>query len=108
MKGPVQDDSGVVAGEWPPGAIGAMLSRRETDDQQPVSGASEWRDRAAMISGVPLADLVEVSRQPFTTPAAGIELRALAHRKAAQRTLNCASSVEPFIAVMEELPAVIV
>ena len=50
VQGAVQQDAGVIAGERPAGAIGAVHPRRETDDEQPVARAAEGRHRPAVIS----------------------------------------------------------
>ena len=41
----VEQHAGVVAGEWPSGAVGALHTRREADDQQPCVDGAERGDR---------------------------------------------------------------
>ncbi len=94
----------MIAREGPAGAISAMLSRRESDHEKAVAQAAERRDRPAMVVRVLGPDRVEVTREARAEPAARVEIGP----GALQRALNCASSVEPRIAVIDELPPVTV
>ena len=99
----------MVAGEWPAGAIRAVHARREADDEQPMARAAEGSHGAAVISRMPRPDFIEEVCKTRAEPAIRIERRALhARPSGAQRALNCASSVDPRIAVMDEVPAVTV
>jgi hypothetical protein len=53
----------MVARERAAGAIGAMLSRRQPDDEKAVARTSERRDRTAVVVRVLGPDGVEVTRQ---------------------------------------------
>ncbi|HTL49936.1 MAG TPA: hypothetical protein VL219_04680 [Steroidobacteraceae bacterium] len=104
VQGAVQEDARMVAREGSAAAIGAMLSRRQPDDEKAVARAAERCDRPAMVLRVLGPDGVEVTRQAWAEPAARVELGP----GPIQRALNCASSVEPRIAVIDELPPVTV
>lgn len=52
VQGLVQQNAGVIAREWPAGAVGAVQSRREADDQQPGCRITERRDWPGMIIGM--------------------------------------------------------
>ena len=108
MQRPVEDETGVIAGEWPAGPVCAVHAGRETDDEQPMARAPEWWNRAAMVIGMLLPDLVEEAREAWAQPAEGLERCAACLRHSPQRALNCASSVEPRIAVIDDVPAVTV
>ena len=49
MQGFVKQDTGIVAGEWTPRAVGAMHAGREADDQQAGPRIAEGRHRARMV-----------------------------------------------------------
>jgi len=100
----VQENPRVIAGEGPPRAIGAVPARCEADDEQPVAAAAEGRDRSAMVVRVLDPDDVEMARQAPAQAAVRLERAP----RPPQRALNCASSVEPRIAVIDELPPVTV
>ena len=104
MQRAVQEDAGVVAREGPPRAVGSVTAGSQPDDQQSMAPAAERRDGAAMVVGVLGLDGVEVAREARTEPAMRVEGGA----GPLQRALNCASSVEPRIAVIDELPPVTV
>ncbi len=104
----VQQDSGVIAGKGSSGPVRAMQARRESHDQQAMTRAAEGRHRAAVILRMSVSHGVEKAGEPRAKPAIRIEACALHARKRAQRALNCASSVEPRMAVIEEVPAVTV
>jgi hypothetical protein len=104
MQRAVQENARMVAREGSAGAISAMLSGRQADDEKSVAQAPERRDRPAMVMRMLGPDGVQVARQAWTEPAAWIEPGP----RTLQRALNCASSVEPRIAVIDELPPVTV
>jgi hypothetical protein len=97
----------MVAGERPAGAVGAMQARREPDDQQPVAHGAEGRHGPAVVIRMRDPHGVQVARETRAEPAARLESPAGADCPA-HRALNCASSVEPRIAVSDELPPVTV
>lgn len=104
MQRAVEQDAGVIAGKRSPGAIGAMQSRRQTNDQQPMTLASKRRNRPAVVAGMSLAHRLEKAGQPAAAAAIRIEESSdLAHGWL-QRPLNCASSVDPCIAVIDDVP----
>jgi hypothetical protein len=94
----------MVAGEWPARAVGAMQSWSKPDHQQPVARAAERRDRPAVIRRMRAGDGGQMTRQARAEPAARLERRARKNPDPFQRALNCASSVDPRMAVIEELP----
>jgi hypothetical protein len=75
MQRPVQEDAGMVAREWPAGAVGAVQAGCESNHQQAVPGTAERRDRAAVVFRMPRAHLVEEPGEPRTVPAGRIEWR---------------------------------
>ncbi len=77
VQGAIKQDAGVVAGEWPAGAIRAVHPWRETYDEQPVARAAEGSHRTAVISRMPRPDFIEEVRKPRAEPACRIERRAL-------------------------------
>ncbi len=93
----------MVARERAAGAIGAMQARREPDHEQPVAPAAERGHGPAEIAGMRRPDGVEVAREARTETAVRLEGDAGAPRPF-HRALNCASSVDPRIAVIDELP----
>ncbi len=97
----------MVARERATGAVGAVLARRKPHDQQPVARAAEGRYWAAVVVRMLRADGVEVAREPRAEPATRLERLSDTNRPV-HRALNCASSVDPRIAVMDELPPVTV
>jgi hypothetical protein len=104
----IQQDARVVARERPPGAVGPVQSRRKADDEQARPTVAERRDGPAVVGGMLGGDAVEMARKPGAEPAAWLEGRTRRAARALQRALNCASSVDPRIAVMDELPPVTV
>ena len=104
MQGAVEKNAGVVAGKWPAGAIGAMPARSEPYDEQPVQPAAEGSDRPAVVARMQRLDGVSMARQARAQAAVGVERDP----GLLYRALNCASSVEPRIAVIDELPPVTV
>ena len=108
MQGAVKEDAGVIARERPPGAVRTVQPRREADDQQPVPRAPEWLDRPAMVIRMRQPDGFEVPREARAKPALRVERGARKRAGTPQRALNCASSVDPRMAVIEELPPVTV
>jgi hypothetical protein len=104
----VQQDARVIPGEWTPRAVGAMQAGRQADDQQAMWPASERRDGPTVVVRMPTDDLVEERRQPGAAPAVRIERRGALAPSGCQRTLNWASSVEPCMAVIDDVPAVTV
>ncbi len=104
MERAVEQDAGVVAGKRSPGAIGAMQARRQANDQQPMTLASKRRDRPAVVLGMALADRLEKRGQPAAAPAVRIEEPGDPAHARLQRPLNCASSVDPCIAVIDDVP----
>ena len=55
----VKQDAGIIAGEWPAGAIGAVHARRQADNQQPRLRITEGRDRTGVVVGMALANAGE-------------------------------------------------
>jgi hypothetical protein len=94
----------VVAGKGPPGAVCPVPAGRQPDDEQAGPPAAERSDRPAVVVRMLGLDGVEVAREARAEPAARVERGP----GPLQRALNCASSVEPRIAVIEELPPVTV
>ena len=94
----------MVAGKGPPGAVCSVAAGRQPDDEQAGPPAAERRDRPAVVVRMLGLDGVEVACEARAEPAARVERGP----GPLQRALNCASSVEPRIAVIEELPPVTV
>ena len=90
----------MIAGERPPRAVGPVPAGRQPDDEQAGPPAAERRDRPAVIVRMLGLDGVEVPREARAEPTARVERGP----GPLQRALNCASSVEPRIAVIEEFP----
>jgi len=103
MEDAIEQEAGMVAGKRATRAVGSVLTRREADDQQAVTCAAEWRNRQAVIVRVPGLYGVAVTREPRAQPAERLEGRAR-RPGAAYRALNCASSVDPRMAGIDELP----
>jgi hypothetical protein len=61
MEGLVQQDTRVIAGERPAGAVRSVKSGSEADDEQLGAGGPEGRDRPGVISGMLAPDFFEVS-----------------------------------------------
>src|SRR5450432_2154819 len=50
MQRLIQQDPGMIAGKRPPGAVGAMLAGRQSDNQQPrIHGPKRWHRPAEVI-----------------------------------------------------------
>jgi hypothetical protein len=63
MQRPIQQNARVVTGEGPATAVGAVHAGCEAHNQQPWPRSAERRDRARMIIGMIVPDLIEKSRQ---------------------------------------------
>src|SRR4051794_12377955 len=50
-QGRVEQLAGIIAGEWPPGPVGALLAGREADDCEPRIAVAERRDRRVPPGG---------------------------------------------------------
>jgi len=74
MQGPVQQQAGMIAGEWTPGAIGAVQTRRQTDHQQARTIDSEGRYRSRIVDGVFPPGFADKRRQARAFAAVGREL----------------------------------
>ena len=98
----------MIAGERASRAVSTVQARSKPDDEESVTRLPERRNRPAVIIRMRFADVVEETCETRTAPAARIELGARCDSPALHRALNCASSVEPRIAVIEELPPVTV
>ncbi len=70
---PVQQQSGMIAGEGTPCRIGTMKARGESDDQQTGGRITEGSDGRAVIGGVLAAPFVEKGREPRAKPAVRIK-----------------------------------
>jgi hypothetical protein len=72
----------MVARERAAGAIGAVHAGCEADHQEPMTPTPERLDGPAVVGRVRRLDRIEVSREPGTEPAKGLEGRPV-HRLAA-------------------------
>jgi hypothetical protein len=63
----------MIAGKRPTGAIGAVLSRRQSNDQQLGVGVAERGNRPAEVAGLVQAHGIEKSAQARAAPAHGIK-----------------------------------
>ena len=57
-QGLVEQDPGMVAGERPPGAVGAEHAGREADEREPGTTVAERRHRRVPPAGISRAQLV--------------------------------------------------
>ena len=94
----------MVAGERTSRAVRTVQAWREADDEQPVSCMPKGCNRPAVIVRMLVTDVVKKARESRAPPAGRIERGARGRTPALHRALNCASSVDPRIAVIEELP----
>ena len=94
----------MVAGEGPAGPIGTVEPRRQADDQEPMAPAAKGSHRQAVIIRVGGFHRVAESGEARAEPAVRLERLPAPTARLLQRALNCASSVDPRIAVIEELP----
>ena len=65
----------MIAGEWTPGAVGAVQARRKTYYQEPRIRHAKGRHRAAVIVRVSALNIVKKSREPRTVAARFIKDR---------------------------------
>ena len=113
----------MIAGEGSAARVGSVKARCEADDDQPRLRIAERRDWCAVVIGMFLAAVGEKPREPRAIRAGSIEddavggpelvshqliLAGALPRSYARALWNCPSSVEPFIAVTDDLPAVTV
>ncbi len=63
----------MVARERPARAVGAMHTRRQTDDQQPGLAVAERRHGLAVVVRVAIVDLVEERREARARPTGAVE-----------------------------------
>jgi hypothetical protein len=103
MQGTIEQEARVVPRERAARAVCTVLSRREADDEQAVARTAERRNRQAVIVRMFGFYRIAKAREPRAEPAIRLEWRAM-RPCARYRALNCASSVEPRMAVIDELP----
>ena len=64
-QGLIEENAGIIAGEWSTGGIRAMHSRCQADHQEPRSRVAERWYRRTKIIGVMNLDLFKKAAQPF-------------------------------------------
>ena len=73
VQGPVQQYSGMISREGPPGSIGAVQARRQTDDYQARGGITKRRNRPAVVIRLPQLHRIQKCGQSRATPASGVK-----------------------------------
>ena len=94
----IEQNSGVISGERPPRAIRAVQAGCEANDQDARVCRAKRRDRARPVVRVAA---MYFGKEGSKTWAAGA-IRIVDYLRAAA---NCASSVEPLSAVVDDVPA---
>ncbi len=63
----------MIARERAAGAIRAVHSRRQPDDEQARLAVAEWRDRLAVVARVPFSHQIEKGGEARAAPASGVK-----------------------------------